>query len=385
MILPIHTEFLIAGISILAFFILSLYYVISYARPMRMAARGRCLENNQRPPVSIILYAKNAAENLQKHLPALLSQDYPEYEVIVVNDGSDDETDDVLKRFQNSHNNLYHTYVPADARYLSRRKLALTLGIKAAKHPYLLFTEANCQPASNQWITSMIAPYASGISIVLGFCRYDSGKGLSAKLIAYDNLLSGLRYLSAALAHRPYTGDGRNLSYRKDLFFSHKGFYKSLSLRCGDDDLFINEAATPSNTKVAYTPESLTEMDPISLKQWMATKAARTTTRHYYRGYTPALYGMETFFFFLFQAASISTIAYCLPAHPWIAGAGAAVYALRYTIKAFVIRKSAQMLQQRPHLGWLFLLEFLLPLFNGYFSLRRLSGHTREHTFRLDK
>ena len=142
-----NTELFLLGITLIGFVILSLYYLIAYARPLRASRRtDDTLEEGNKLPVSIIIYAKNDSENLKKHLPALLTQDYPEYQVVVINDGSSDDTDDTLKFFQNEYKHLYHTYVPSDARYLSRRKLAFTLGVKAAKYDILLFTEANCQP-----------------------------------------------------------------------------------------------------------------------------------------------------------------------------------------------------------------------------------------------
>ena len=124
-----NTELFLLGISLIGFVILSLYYLIAYARPLRASRRtDDTLEEGNKLPVSIIIYAKNDSENLKKHLPALLTQDYPEYQVVVINDGSRDDTDDTLKFFQNEYKHLYHTYVPSDARYLSRRKLAFTLG-----------------------------------------------------------------------------------------------------------------------------------------------------------------------------------------------------------------------------------------------------------------
>lgn len=137
-----NTELFLLGISLIGFVILSLYYLIAYARPLRASKRtDDTLEEGNKLPVSIIIYAKNDSENLKKHLPALLTQDYPEYQVVVINDGSSDDTDDTLKFFQNEYKHLYHTYVPSAARYLSRRKLAFTLGVKAAKYDILLFTE----------------------------------------------------------------------------------------------------------------------------------------------------------------------------------------------------------------------------------------------------
>ena len=291
-----NTELFLLGISLIGFIILSLYYLIAYARPLRASKRtDDTLEEGNKLPVSIIIYAKNDSENLKKHLPALLTQDYPEYQVVVINDGSRDDTDDTLKFFQNEYKHLYHTYVPSDARYLSRRKLAFTLGVKAAKYDILLFTEANCQPLSDQWLSAMVGGYTPETSIVLGYCKYSNYKGFFHKLIAYDNLLTGLRYLSSALSHHPYTGNGRNLSYRKELFFKHKGYYQSLNLHAGDDDLFINEASTKENTKVIYTPDSLTEMDQIErFGIWKEMKVSRAATQRYYKGSALTFYDRIT-------------------------------------------------------------------------------------------
>ena len=288
-----NTELFLLGITLIGFVILSLYYLIAYARPLRASRRtDDTLEEGNKLPVSIIIYAKNDSENLKKHLPALLTQDYPEYQVVVINDGSSDDTDDTLKFFQNEYKHLYHTYVPSDARYLSRRKLAFTLGVKAAKYDILLFTEANCQPLNDQWLSAMVGGYTPETSIVLGYCKYSNYKGFFHKLIAYDNLLTGLRYLSSALSHHPYTGNGRNLSYRKELFFKHKGYYQSLNLHAGDDDLFINEASTKENTKVIYAPDSLTEMDQIErFGIWKEMKVSRAATQRYYKGSALTFHG----------------------------------------------------------------------------------------------
>ena len=155
----------------------------------------------------------------------------------------------------------------------------------------------------------MVGGYTPETSIVLGYCKYSNYKGFFHKLIAYDNLLTGLRYLSSALSHHPYTGNGRNLSYRKELFFKHKGYYQSLNLHAGDDDLFINEASTKENTKVIYTPDSLTEMDQIErFGIWKEMKVSRAATQRYYKGSALTFYHLESTCFFLFQVSVIATV-----------------------------------------------------------------------------
>ena len=142
-------ELLLIGITGVLFIIQILYYLITYSRPLRAAtakSTERVTADKDAQPVSVIVYAHGEPEDLRNNLPILLNQDYPDYEIIVVNDGSDANSEDVLKLFSNEYKNLYYTYVPVDTQYLSHKKLALTMGIKAARHGILLFTEADCRP-----------------------------------------------------------------------------------------------------------------------------------------------------------------------------------------------------------------------------------------------
>lgn len=377
-------ELTLVSLTICFFLIQLLYYSVTYARPLREAKKEKNYPIKSLPPVSVIVYAKNESENLRRHLPALLDQDYPEYEIIVVNDGSTDESDEVLKMFENHHNKLYHTYIPEDVKYLSRKKLALTVGIKAAKNDILLFTEANCEPISKNWISSMARNYNDQTSIVLGFCAYGYHHGFFHRLVAYDNLLSGLQYLSAALTQHPYTGNGRNLSYRKKLFFAHKGYHKSLNLHAGDDDLFVNESATGSNTQVEYTPDSITQMAKIErFSVWKEMKVSRAATQRYYKGWKLNFYRAEGFSSLLFLLAAIATIVTGIYGNWIIAVLGVLLYILRFTVKAVTLRKSALMLQQKPFTAWLPLLELIRPTFNIYVRVYRIFRGKNDYTFRL--
>lgn len=377
---------LLLGASVAILFIIQLsYYLIVYSRPLKMAKRKQA-ENTDtiRPAVSVVVYAKNESENLQKHLPALLEQDYPEYEVIVVNDGSTDESDNVLKTFKNKYPHLYHTYIPEDVKYLSRKKLALTIGIKAAKHDILLFTEANCKPLDANWISAMARNYTPQTNIVLGFCAYGHYKGFFHKLVSYDNLLTGLQYISSALAGNPYTGNGRNLSYRKDLFFAHKGYYKSLNLHAGDDDLFINESATAQNTRVEYSPESITEMAKMErFSMWKEMKVSRAATERYYKGWRLTFFRMDSLSYYLFLHAVGICILVGIFGNWLLSVLAVLLYAIRLACKTTVLHKSAKLLQQKPVTGWLFLLEMLLPLFDVYVRIYRMFRGKNDYTFRL--
>jgi cellulose synthase/poly-beta-1,6-N-acetylglucosamine synthase-like glycosyltransferase len=166
-------EFGMVGVLTVLFALQLLFLLTVYLRPYRYARKNANKRSvDDLPPVSVIIYAKNESENLRMNLPYLLTQDYPAYQVVVVNDGSTDESEEVLKLLETEHKQLYHTYIPEEAKYLSRRKLALTVGIKAAKYDVLLFTEANCRPLSPNWIKSMASNFVDGKSITLGFCSY---------------------------------------------------------------------------------------------------------------------------------------------------------------------------------------------------------------------
>ncbi|MDR0994678.1 MAG: glycosyltransferase, partial [Tannerella sp.] len=314
---------------------------------------------------------------------SLLEQNYPQYEVIVINDGSTDESEDVLNRFRQKYPNLYHTFIPQESKYLSRRKLSLTLGIKAAQYEHLLFIEANCRPLTADWISTMVRHYDDATQIVVGYCAYTTEKNFFHKLVAYDNLMTGLQYLSSALVGHPFSGNGRNLSYRKSLFFARKGYSHSLTLHAGDDDLFVNEAATPDNTKVEYAAEGITEMAPIEyFAVWKEGKVSRAATRSHYKGRQRYFYRFDAISCIGFSLSVIAAIAagVCLD-NPVTAAVAFLLYCGLYIIKARVVKHASILLKQK---AFSFLLPFLeaARLFMGaYVIVYRAFRGKRDYTF----
>ena len=250
--------------------------------------------NSQQPGVSVVLCAHNEGDNLAHYLQALLTQDYPTYEVIVVNDGSEDNTQEVIERYMQHDPRLRSTFVPRDARVGSTKKLALTLAAKAAQYDYLLLIDADCRPESTRWISEMmedfqspITNHQSPISIVLGFGAYFYEKGHVNRLMRYDTLFNGLHYLGAALCRHPYMGVGRNLAYRKQLFFESGGFSRLMTNRAGDDDLFVNHVATRENTAVVLSRDSMTwSPSKTHLRDWWLQKRRHVSVSPSYKGIT---------------------------------------------------------------------------------------------------
>jgi glycosyltransferase involved in cell wall biosynthesis len=241
---------------------------------------------SHQPPVSVVICAKNEAPRLQEYLPIIFNQDYPRFEVVVVNDCSVDDTEQVLEDFQRKFSNLHVVHLKEEEIREHDKKLALTLGIKGARYEHLLLTDADCKPAGDQWIREMMAHYQSGTEIVIGYGAYKKLPGLLNKLIRFDTFMGALQYLSFAIGKRPYMGVGRNLSYTKDLFFRNKGFGAQYHIRSGDDDLFINRVGNSRNIRVAVEPNTFTISDPKKTYQaWKSQKRRHiTTAKHYQSG-----------------------------------------------------------------------------------------------------
>jgi len=212
-------------------------------------------------PISVIISARNEAKNLSEYLPAVLEQNYPDFEVVVVNDCSYDSSEEVLTAFKETYPHLKVVTITEHDRFKTGKKFALTLGIKAAKNEHLLFTDADCQPASENWITRMAANFTGPAQIVLGYSPYKRTGNFLNPFIRFETIKTAINYLSAALYGEAYMGIGRNLAYTKTLFFAAKGFASHMHVISGDDDLFVNQNTTATNTVIEIHPDAFTYTD----------------------------------------------------------------------------------------------------------------------------
>lgn len=226
-------------------------------------------------PVSIVVAAKNEYQNLQRLLPVLNDQTHPDFEIIIINDNSADETYDFLKAQTAIYNRLKVVTVENTPDHVNSKKYALTLGIKAAKNDLILLTDADCIPSSNKWAEQM-SQHAANKSFVLGFSDYEQKPGLLNYFIRFETLFTAIKYFSVANLFRPYMGVGRNLAYRKSLFLKHKGFNGYMGVMGGDDDLFVNKHATKANTALVLEESSQT----VSLPKANLKSFLRQKTRH---------------------------------------------------------------------------------------------------------
>ena len=275
-------------------FIIQLNYFMFFF--MRMILKQKPVVIEKLKPVSIIIAARNEEQNLIEFLPKIFEQDYPEFEIIVVNDRSWDKSIDILQAFALNHNNLHIVEVPDREKDGFAKKFAITLGIKAAKHELLVFIDADCYPNSKKWLKEMASRHTGSKNLILGASPYAREKGILNKVIRFDAAQIAVQYLSLAKAGIPYMGVGRNLSYTQELYDSVRGFKSHYFIPSGDDDLFVNEAGTKRNTTVVFSEEAITFSIPKNnFIDWWHQKKRHLITGKYYKTFHKILLTLYPF------------------------------------------------------------------------------------------
>ena len=304
MTIPEYVIFFIFGLS---FLFQMIYYWLVFAR----LAFYKPKETAQlaQPPVSVVIAARNEYHNLLKNLPLILEQDYPEFEVVVVNHASNDETALYLKELQHKDGRLKVVQIDRELNFFSGKKFPLSLGIKSARHEILLLTDADCTPAGTNWIDSVVGNYSGDTEIILGYGPYKKAKGFVNKLVRYDTFHVAMQYLSFAIAGMPYMGVGRNLSYKRSMFFRNKGFTSHYKIASGDDDLFINQVATKKNTGISVDQAGFMYSEAKeSFGAWLIQKQRHLSTGSHYKTKFKILLGMFSITQILFFASLLTLL-----------------------------------------------------------------------------
>lgn len=235
-------------------------------------------------PISVIVCAHDEEQNLRELIPALLKQQHPEFEIIIVNDRSNDGTYDWLLDETKKEPRLKMVNIDSTPAHVNGKKYAITLGIKAAKHDWILLTDADCRPNNEQWIRVVSERCSEDKNFVLGYSAYEKRPGFLNLFIRFETLLTAIQYIGFALAGNPYMGVGRNLAYRKSVFLENKGFNNFLSVTGGDDDLFVNQHATAKNTAVVLGSDALVNSFPkTTLKEFYRQKVRHLSVGKKYR------------------------------------------------------------------------------------------------------
>lgn len=348
-------------------FIHQIYFYLRYLR-LGGKVTSKADSDVHLPAVSVIVCAHNEYDNLQDYLSILLEQDYPCYEVIVVDDSSEDGSDLLLERWSRQYGNLYHTFVPRGARVLSNKKLALTIGIKAAHHDYLLLTDADCRPESKHWIREMMKGFSNEqTELVLGFSPYFEKSDLLNHLIGYDTLFNGLQYMGMARAGKPYMGVGRNLAYKRETFFSVGGFKGLLGNRAGDDDLFVNRIANAANTVVVNNPNSIVWSVPkTTWREWFHQKRRHLSVSPQYRTRSKIQVTLEPLSRGIFYACVLAS---AIVGSIELISIALALFLLRLLVQLIIINISARCLNMRRYGLGLIAYDIFLPLITLYIML----------------
>ncbi|OXA92506.1 glycosyltransferase [Flavobacterium hercynium] len=347
--LTITFYFFIAIVVVQLSYYLGIFGKFAFGKPQTI--------EKQKVPVSVIVCAKNEENNVKNYIPLLAEQDYPDFEIVLIDDASSDETLEVFEEFEQKYDNIRLVKVENNEAFWGNKKYALTLGIKASKKEYLLFTDADCYPTSKDWITAMSSQFTEEKTIILGYGGYERiERSLLNKVIRFETILTAVQYFSWAKIGLPYMGVGRNLAYKKEEFFNVNGFIEHIQVRSGDDDLFVNQAANKNNTAIAYHPDSFTYSRPKkSYSEWFTQKRRHATTANHYKFFDKmqlSIFYTSQLFFFLLVILLLSL------QFQWIFVL--ALLATRYTIAWIVMGVSAGKLKERDLRIWFPIVEIVL-------------------------
>ena len=340
------------------FLIQIVYYLLIF---IRLARYKPPRASTGKSGISVVICAHNEYYNLKANLPLILEQDYPEFEVLVVNHASDDETGYLLSDLQREYPRLKSIEIHEDLNFFTGKKFPLAIGIKSAKYDRVLLTDADCKPSSRNWITMMQSAYSNGKTIVIGYSPFSRSKGLLNRLIRFDTAHIATQYLSYGLAGIPYMGVGRNLSYQRSVFYDNKGFIPHYRVRSGDDDLFINRVARKSNTAVMVHPDSFIISEPKkTFSHWILQKRRHFTTASHYRFLHRFLLGLYTFDLFWYYVFFVLMLALNYSVIPVLG-----MFVLRMALQYLILTPCFRRLNEKDLILFIPLLEIVLLLLNS--------------------
>ncbi len=264
-----------------ALLVLLVYHAVFFAR---VAFRTHELEPDRNSPLTVVICARDEAYSLEKLIPVLLEQDHQQFEILVVNDRSTDGSEEILLWLEKDNPNLRVVNIPTGTRNAFGKKMALWIGVREARYDRVVVTDADCMPASKDWLALMAAGMPEGKSIVVANSPYERKTGLTNVLERYDGAMKAMQFLGFACAGLPYMGVGRNLGYEKELFLRSKDKVKGWNAMSGDDDLFVNAVATQKNTNAILDPNSfMFTRATRDMRSWWRRKRRHYTTAVHYR------------------------------------------------------------------------------------------------------
>ncbi|MBQ0049266.1 MAG: glycosyltransferase [Bacteroidales bacterium] len=338
------------------------------------------------PGITIIITAHNQEEQLRRHLPLILNQIHPDYEVIIVDMNSTDGTKKLLEQMEEGHFRLRHTFIPSSACDISQQRLAITLGAKAAQKPWLLLTTADCVPISHLWLQRMgeaLLRHRSAM-MVMGHTRYKGVKGLAGRRMSFFRLWQNVLTYRLVSKAGLYRSDGTNLLYNKDFFLSHHGFADHSNLLVGATDIMVNRHSTRHNAEVCLHPEAMLEQEMPHKSHWKNDRLFfRQTRAHFKQHYAYRLrYFFRVLVHALFMLSLISSLALSVYLEAWwLTAVPLLLWLIHITAQGIFFNAASQALNNRRinpfRIAWF---VHLIPFWDAYTALRYT--FTDKRTFR---
>lgn len=344
-----------------------IHYILNVV-PVNLFKSSHIEKNSKQEPVSVIICARNEDDNLTEFLPKILTQNYPDFEVIVVDDCSFDNTENVIDEFAKIFPNLKKAVIKEDDYYKHGKKFAVMVGIKKAMYNNLVFTDADCFPADENWLSEMSAAFVNKREIVLAYGAYKKEKGFINKLIRFDTFQIALSFLSGGLKGHAHMGVGRNLGYTKELFFKQKGFSKHYHLDSGDDDLFVNYASTAENTNVVVSHSAITySLAKKNFTDWKRQKLRHLTTAPHYNALTRSKLAVSYVLQYGFYILFFTLLCFKLTIISAFSG-----FILKMFIQMLIFKKASKKLNEPDLWALSFFYEFILLMVYPVFHISKL-------------
>ena len=379
----------LVAVFAVAWLIQIILHLVVWQGALRQAGRQAktpLLSQGEQPGVSVLVYSHNQAEALARNLPVLLNQNYPKYEVIVLDDNSRDNTQDVLTMMDQRSDILMHTKIDEKTRAMSHRKLAVLLGTKSAHYDLILMTHAECMPASSDWIGGLVSHFANpGVEVVLGPVVYERRTGFLSRFCQFDLFQRLLLMLGIALSMKAYAGWGQNLAFRKSTFYANRsqGFQRHLKMQPGEDDLFVADVARYGNVAVDCTPQTvMTDQSKPLFINWSIDRLNRGYTSRLYPWIPVVVKHLDYLTRYLTVISGLILIVYALMhifngggshQYAWITvGAVLAMLLIRIALIVFTHVRSAKAMKQHPMVGWPILCDLCTPFVDLWFRCKAL-------------
>lgn len=378
-----NTEIALFTVFISALIIQMHYYIFCYRKPLRYLKKEKNkLLDNQLPSVSIIIISKENAEYLQQSLPAILEQKYNNFEVIVVNIGFTEETEILIKSLQLKYNNLYDTFLPYEPleNNNNRKKLALTIGIKAAKNDILLFTEPSAIPKSDKWIESMMKNMTPDKDIVLGYCKYLQTNKFINRIARFDNLLYSLQYLSSAIKRHPYLGSMFNIAYRKELFFKNKGFASFLNFQ-HSEGIFLNQIMSKNNVAIAIDQEGFIETEMNDFIKWERSRSYYYKVKRHFKNnkFTANQFYIEVISRYIFYTSSIIFTYISIINENWtLTAILSSLFLIKLITQLIILNKASKYFEAGIFRFSYIVMDIMQPLYNFIFKIKSSRYKTKK-------